>query len=337
MDNITHTVTAIALSNAGLNKKTRYATLALVIGCNLPDIDIVTGFWGSATYLKDHRGITHSLLGITVLAVILAGVIYLLGKREAAAPSKPAMNVRWLLLICWIATASHLLMDFTNAYGVRPFLPFSGHWYAWDIEFIFDPLLLVILLAGLAVPGLFRIVTEEVGARKPGFRRGAIVSLCGVVALWGLRDIVHRRVVNMLSAVTYNNENPQQVAAFPAPTNPFQWTGVVETQSGFTVVDADALAGNVDRRSERVFQKPQDSPALEAAMDTRTVKIFLDFARFPWAEIEPTDNGETVIFHDLRFYSPELNRGGFVALVKFDKDMHIVSQSFSLAGPLRND
>src|SRR5207244_8174094 len=66
MDNLTHTLTGVALSQAGLNRKTRYATLALVIGSNLPDVDIVTRLAGSATYLKYHRGITHSVLGVTM-------------------------------------------------------------------------------------------------------------------------------------------------------------------------------------------------------------------------------------------------------------------------------
>src|SRR2546425_11547494 len=86
MDNLTHTLTGVALSQAGLNRKTRFATLALVIGSNLPDVDIVTRLAGSATYLKYHRGITHSVLGVIVLSALLAGAIYYLG--GAARPPK---------------------------------------------------------------------------------------------------------------------------------------------------------------------------------------------------------------------------------------------------------
>ena len=144
MDNITHTLTAVALSQAGLNRKTRYATLALLVGSNLPDIDIVARLGGSAAYLNYHRGITHSILGVVTLGALLAATIYYLG-RKASPPNKrsvPPLDGPWLLAICLISTAGHVLMDFTNAYGVRPFMPFSGRWYAWDIMFIFDPLLL---------------------------------------------------------------------------------------------------------------------------------------------------------------------------------------------------
>ena len=65
MDNLTHTLTAIAISQTGLNRKTRFATLTLILAANAPDLDILAGLKGGIAYLKYHRGITHSLVGIT--------------------------------------------------------------------------------------------------------------------------------------------------------------------------------------------------------------------------------------------------------------------------------
>src|SRR5512142_905480 len=224
MDNITHTLTGLALANAGLNRKTRFATAALVIGSNLPDLDILWSMGGGATYLKYHRGITHSILGAAVLAVLLATIICLVGRRfPPPNKSRPTLDARWIFLACLIALGGHVLMDFTNAYGVRLFLPFSYRWYAWDIMFIIDPLLLAILIGGIAVPALFGLISEEVGARKPGFRRGAVVSLTMMLLLWGLRDVSHRRVLEQLDSHTYGGEGPVQIGAFPAPANPFEW------------------------------------------------------------------------------------------------------------------
>lgn len=336
MDNITHTLTGVALANAGLKRKTRYAMLALVVGSNLPDIDIVSEFWGTATYLKYHRGITHSILGAAVLACALAAVIYYFGRR-ASPPKKasPPLNARWLLVICAIALECHVLMDFTNQYGIRPFLPFSGRWYGWDIMFIIDPLLLAVLVAGIAIPALFRLISEEVGARKPGFQLGAILSLCFLVGLWGLRDLAHRRVLHQLDAHLYKGENPLRVGAFPTPANPFDWVGVVETDSAFHVLTTSALSNDVDTPDERVFYKPESSPPLEAAEKSRTARIFLDFARFPWALVEPTEKGYDVTLRDLRFYSPQSRRTGFVTEVVLDKNLDVLSQSFSFRGRSR--
>jgi inner membrane protein len=221
-------------------------------------------------------------------------------------------------------------MDFTNSYGVRPFLPFSGRWYAWDIMFILDPLLLLLLCLGLGLPTLLRLVSEEVGARRSRPAYGAVFSLCALLFLWGLRDVAHRRVLGFLEAHTYSDQNPLRVGAFPTPFNPFAWMGVVETDTTYQVLPTSALENDVDPRSALQFHKPQASPALDAALATRTGRIFMDFARFPWAQTEESDEGFDVQIRDLRIYS--VNRGGFLAEIKLDKALRVSSESFSFTG-----
>jgi inner membrane protein len=330
MDNLTHTLTAVALSQAGLHRKTRFATLTLIAAVNLPDLDLISRFWGSATYLKYHRGFTHSILGVTLLAFLLALTIYFLGRKAKPKPGPP-LSLRWLLILAWIGTASHLLMDFTNSFGVRPFLPFSGRWYAWDILFIFDPLLLLLLCLGLGLPTLLRLVSEEVGARKSRPAWGAVFSLCALLFLWGLRDLAHRRVLGLLEAHTYSEQNPLRVGAFPSPVNPFEWTGVVETDTAYAVLPANALADDVDPRAARQFHKPEASPALNAALKTTTGSIFMDFARFPWARAEENEEGFDVQIRDLRFYT-NYGGSGFLAEIEMDKALHVRSESFSFLG-----
>jgi inner membrane protein len=337
MDNLTHTLTGIAISQVGFNRKTRYATLALVIGSNLPDIDSVSGFWDSVTYLEHHRGITHSIIGAAALGMALAAGIYFLGKRARPKATGPPLDGRWLLLACCVATGSHLLFDFTNSYGVRPFLPFSGHWYAWGIEPIIDPLVWLALIAGLGLPALFRLITEEVGARKTGFQTGAIFSLCAIVALWGLRDFSHRRALNMLDSVRYHQANPLRLGAFPTFTNPFDWTGVVETSGAFYVLPVSTLSASLELANARVFHKSEPSAALKIALETRTARVFMDFARFPWSEVVPTESGVTVIVRDLRFQPANSRGGGFAIRIKLDHQWHVLSQEFDFSGTFHHD
>lgn len=332
MDNLTHTLTGLAISQAGFSRKTRYATLAIVIGANLPDIDLVSRLGGNLDYLEYHRGITHSILGVTVLGALLAGVFYFLGKRVRPPKKGPGLHGGWLLLGCWVATGSHLLLDFTNSYGIRPFMPFNNHWYAWGIEPIVDPLLLAILIAGLGLPALLRLVTEEVGARKTGFQAGAIFSLCAMVALWGLRDFSHRRALNMLNSVTYYQAVTQRLGAFPSFANPFDWTGVVETSRAFYVLPVNVISAKLDLRDAHHYQRPEPSPALKAALATHTGKVFMDFARFPWAQVIPTGKDTTVIVRDLRFQQATASRGGFAIRIELGPDLHVLSQQFSFTG-----
>jgi inner membrane protein len=337
MDNVTHTLTAFALSHAGLNRKTRFATLAVVIGANLPDVDAVTWLDSTATYLKYHRGITHSLVGVTVLALLLAAALYLLGKRAAPKKSGPPLAAGWLVLAAWVGTSSHLLLDFTNAYGVRLFLPFTDRWYAWDIMFISDVPLLIFMLAAFGVAGVLRLTSEEVGARKPDFRRAAIVVLVALPLLWLVRDVAHRRAVTWLDSHLYAQESPRRVGAFPGPFNPFQWVGVAETATAFHTleVSAGAFWGEPSAREVRVFYKSETSPALDAALSTRTAEIFLAFARFPWARAEETRDGYVVEMRDLRFFLPQLERRRFVAEIELDRELRPRSEWFRFAASSR--
>ncbi len=361
MDNLTHTLTGIALSQAGLNRKTRFATLGLILGSNAPDVDIVTRFRGSITYLEYHRGITHSLLGASGLAVVLWALIYPVGRLARAKPSAPPLNGRWLFLLCWIAALAHILLDLTNAYGVRPLLPFSGRWFAWDIMPIIDPTLLLLLVCGLGLPLLFRLVSEELGARKTGYRRGAVAALAAMMLLWGLRDFSHRRVLALLEANNYGDEPPVRAGAFPG-LNPFVWRGVVETDSAYHVLPANALASDVAADYATSFRKPQSSPALTAALQTHAGRVFSNFARFPWAQVEvissaqtgsgqggPEDNiaaqpqagigfkggsqadvdGYEVRIHDLRFGAES---GAFQATIRLDRNLQARSEAFTFMG-----
>jgi len=334
MDNLTHTLTAVALSHTGLNRKTRFATLTLILGANAPDLDLLAGLKDGATYLKYHRGITHSFLGIVVLGIILCGFVYWVGKRVRPKPNL-SLTAPWLLLAALLGTASHLLLDFTNSYGVRPFLPFSARWYAWDIMFIVDPLLLSLLTLGLGVPWLLRMVSEEVGARQPRLIKGAIFSLCALVAWWGLRDFAHRRALSILDSRTYAEENPLRLGAFPSPGNPFVWTGVVETEGFLHVLRVNAWNSNSPPEEAGTFNKLEASPALEAARKTRTGRIFMDFARFPSGHLEESADGFLVSLRDLRYYSVPAQSRNFVADIELDKNLRPRSESFHFTAPLR--
>jgi len=334
MDNLTHTLTAIAISQTGLNRKTRFATATLILGANAPDIDVLAALKGSVAYLKYHRGITHSFVGIIVLAIIIWGLMYWMGKRVKPKAGLP-LNRRWLLFAALLGTGSHLLLDFTNAYGVRPFLPFSGRWYAWDIMFIFDPLLIVLLILGLGVPWLLRLVSEEVGARKARLVPGAVFCLGAIVALWGIRDFAHRRALGILDSRTYSGEVPQRFSALPAMVNPFTWMGVVETETSFHVVHINTLNANSMPEDVGTFEKPQPSPALTAAMRTRSGRIFLDFARFSWAQVEESDEGYRVNLCDLRFYNESARSRGFTLEVELNNNLRTRSENFYFAAARR--
>ncbi len=177
MDNFTHTLVGAVLAETGLKRWTPLATTTLLLGANFPDIDIVVGLFDSLTYLEHHRGITHAIVAIPLLSLLLAGLVYV-GSRwwQRRRPGHQRAKFWPLFWLSLISMSTHPLLDFTNSYGWRPFLPWDHTWFYGDIDFVVDPwlwaglggaLLLVtattrarlvrwsVLFAALAVPVLF--------------------------------------------------------------------------------------------------------------------------------------------------------------------------------------
>ena len=95
------------------------------------------------------------------------------------------LSFRMLFLASLAGLGSHALLDYTNSYGIRPFLPFDGRWFAADLVFIVDPWMLAILAGGLLLPFLFRLIHQEIGAKAGGSGGGAFVASTLVVAILG--------------------------------------------------------------------------------------------------------------------------------------------------------
>jgi inner membrane protein len=169
--------------------------------------------------------------------------------------------------------------------------------------------MLTAMFVGLVLPGLFALITEEIGSRKPQFRGrgGAILALVCVAAVILVRDYEHRRAVSALNARTYRGEDPLRASAFPQPISPFSWNGVVETQDAFYLLPVDSATGEVDPENlQVVIFKPAETPVTLAAKRSYLGQVYLDWAKHPLVTAEELEGGRhQVQFEDLRFESVE--------------------------------
>jgi inner membrane protein len=318
-------LTGACMSRTGFNRKTAYATLTMLFAAEAADCDILWQIKGPIATFQHHRGITHSFVGVPFMAAAtLLGVYVLhriwLGRRKPR-PGYPPLRWGLLYWLALLAALSHLLLDYSTAYGIRLFEPFNYRWYAWDIMFIIEPAMLVILALGLAIPWLLGLVNQEIGARSkgPGGRGGAIFALICVAVLWGYRDFQHRHALDAMNAITYNGATATRMAAYPYPVNPYRWLGVVETADFFQTFPVDSRGPEVDPRGEaRTYYKPEETPASEAAKASYFGRVYLDWAVFPLVEtqkLEGDPKGYLVDFEDLRYAYPGRSvLGGFVLL-----------------------
>jgi inner membrane protein len=338
LDPLTHVLTGVAISRSGLNRKTALSTLTLAIAAEIPDVDIVLRLKGPVTEFAHHRGITHTFVGAPFMAAAALGVVYLIaGRPRTAAIGDESSPPRWPLLYAYalLGVLSHLLLDFTNNYGLRPLDPFNYRWFAWDIVFIVDPIIMAALLFALIAPWFSGLISGEIGARRSRYRgRGsAITALVCMVLVWWVRDYSHRRAITLLNQQTYQDQEPIRVSASPNPFNPFSWLGIVETQDFFMTLPVDSLAGEVDpQRTAVTLYKPEETPITLAAKKSPLGRAFLDWARYPYVEtevLEAPQSGFIVHMHDLRFAYPWLSLHGvpLSMSIRLDKKLNVVSQS----------
>ena len=308
MDNLTHSLFAVTLANAGIRRAGRGATAALLVASNVPDIEVLTAFTdGRTAYLAAHRGPTHGPLAL-VLALAVAGGVWLAqrirGRREGAA-SGPA-----LLAASVVGVVGHVAMDLATSYGTRVLSPFSQAWYGVDLLPIADIYLWVILAVLLAA-----------GAARPEWRQrlavAALALTAGNYALHlGAKQAALREAVTIQAhAVPGSSPSPHVAfrylgpgepaelpAAIPTLQSPFRWRLITRTPGGFEVRETDLLASDSGSGSAPIEFPDDRSAAVERASQAPVARTFLAFSRFPSAEAMRHSNGDvTVHWYDMRF------------------------------------
>jgi inner membrane protein len=299
MDNLTHSLTGLALARTGLKRFCPHGTLLMILAANAPDIDIIALQGGAFNYLKWHRGYSHSVPGLPLLAAITVLVV--------AAVYRQTMPWIRAWLLCCIGVGSHLLIDWTNSYGVRFLLPFSSLWSHLDLNSLYDGWILSVLIFSALWPTFAGLVSSEIGARPSPGRGMALFALTFFVLFDSARATLHHGVIEQLEARLYEDAPPLLTAALPEPFSPFEWTGIVETRDSYRVSRVYTLA-DANPQTADVFYKPAARQSIENAKRTEPFRYFLYFARFPvWSEAPAEVNGvegTRIDLTDLRFGVP---------------------------------
>jgi inner membrane protein len=203
VDNITHSLVGVALADLAMGRRATKGQRPLFVGAgivaaNLPDIDIAYSWITPAPlgYLLHHRGHTHTVAGLAVLALAMFAAYW---SFPSIRKLRLSGRMRFWLLIA-IALASHLALDSLNSYGIHPFYPFDNRWYFGDAVFILEPWLWLILGVAVAWNGHSRmarvaaalvmlgvIVAAALAGAVPPAAVAALAIIGGAFALIALR------------------------------------------------------------------------------------------------------------------------------------------------------
>jgi inner membrane protein len=290
------------MSSGGLGRRTRLGPTALIVGANLPDLDVLAYFAGPLADLEWRRGWTHGVLALVLLPVLLTGGLMLLARIRRPPRSGGAFPVRprQLLLLSSIAIVSHPLLDTLNTYGVRWLMPFSGEWYYGDVLFIVDPWVWLALAAGVAWAWRRRRISR---ARPVTPARLALALVLGYIVIMGLSSAVARNVIIRDVQSRYGGMVHAAMAG-PLPLTPLKRSFVVVQDEQYRVGTFSWLRRpQVDLAKVESFPRRRPShPALAQAESTEVFQRFLGWARFPTFSVdETTEGGYRVHAVDLRY------------------------------------
>lgn len=290
MDPVTHTLVGATLAQSGLKQRTGLGTATLIIGSNLPDVDMLAYFWGGDTALWFRRGLTHGVLALAVFPFVLAGLAFLWGRAVQGRRGRAAVPVRprEVLLLSAIAVGVHLILDVLNSYGARWLEPLSGRWLYGDTLYIVDPWIWTVLAAGLWA--------ARRGTRGPKLALGIATAYVLLMALSNLaaRGFVERDVRRA-------GVEPQRIMAAPVAVTPFMRWVVVEDARGYRVGVFNWLPRPALQLDELPYDVWPSHHAAALATQEPAARKFLSWARFPYYVVQEYATGYQVHIGDARY------------------------------------
>ena len=300
------------MARSGLGRRTALGTATLLIGANLPDVDVLAYLDGPAADLSFRRGWTHGVLALVVLPFVLTAAVLMLDRlvrRAARAVLPSGVKPGQVLLLATLSVLSHPILDMLNTYGVRWLMPFRGEWYYGDTLFIVDPWLWGLLGLAWAL-GVVESRRDRARPSSNGRARSArIIGGLAVLYIGMMFGLGRFAAAASARGVAALGLDPDRLMASPVPLHPlrrsvlvdlgdsYRWGSYAWGQSGFMLA-----AGSIPKNLER----PEIAPLLERP----EARAFLGWSRFPAAVWAPAG----VRLYDLRYAGGETDSWASVVI-----------------------
>jgi inner membrane protein len=286
MDNLCHSLVGMALSRAGLHRRTALATSTLVIANNLPDIDVAV-FATNTLAMSFRRGWTHGVPAQLTLPIALTGAMLLYDRYRKKTSPDQRVDAKQILLLSYIGVLLHVFMDWCNSYGVRLLMPFSDRWFYGDALYIVDPWLYLTLGLG------WWLGNKHARAARIGVAIAAIY----VIAMIGSNLVARREVASGLARAGRPPDTRFMVT--PVAVNPFRREVVIDVGDRYEKGNLwfDPLPHF--RPAGFGIEKGLDDPGVRAALATPRARAFLKWSRFPFVQVDP--GARSIWINDYRY------------------------------------
>lgn len=248
-----------------------------------PDLDVIFNVFGGWAALLQHRGLSHSIVGVGVQAVCYS---WLFSKWDEGRFWQRSFHYSMPIFF-------HVLSDYLTCYGVPLFSPFTTRTYSADL--MMDLCLIPMVFMALALFWMYRKDVHGWHVTRP---------------IWGIWLIyIMVSVTGKVYATRLAPPSSAHVIALPSRANPFQWRTIYQDGANrkYHYYSVDLLYGQ-NGASSSVAMPGEDMP-VQASLKSFEVKHFIETNRWPVARVTANEKGWTVEWGNLLFSVRGLVRG----------------------------
>ncbi|MBM7567411.1 metal-dependent hydrolase [Paenibacillus sacheonensis] len=286
MDSGTHLVMGIGLAGlasidpAVASDQTLYAAVLIgtVVGSQAPDLDGLLRFKSNAAYIRNHRGVSHSIPAVAIWTIAISLLLETIFR----------FRLPWLHLGGWVllAVCVHVFTDLFNTYGTQAARPFTQKWISWNIIHIFDPVIFVSHLLAIALWAL--------GIGHPTVIFPLLYACLIVYYIW--RTVTHRTLRNRLSRLDSGFKEGDEFILIPT-ISLFDWNVVKRRPDGYFFI-GDFRQGKLRWIDSA---KCKEHPAIDRSRNDPSIRAFLYFTSFACADVLEHPWGYEVRWSDVRY------------------------------------
>lgn len=271
--------------------------MGVVSGSLIPDVDTVLKLRNNAVYIRNHRGITHSVPAVLLWPLIISVLLSFIFPEAA-----------FFHLWAWtfLAVFLHVFVDIFNAYGTQALRPFSKKWVAIGVINTFDPIIFAL--------HIIAIIAWMFGAEPVlTFTLMYIVVFFYYLLRFAVKAAVKHAVRNTI---------PDADDIFIAPTmHFFQWRVAASNKDCHYVGRAYGRSVNIYDRFER--EPMPETPYIDAAMEDKNIQAFVSFSPIYRWSVSHVGHLYEVRLIDLRYRSKSYYP--FVAVAHINEDMEVIN------------
>ncbi|MDY6861707.1 MAG: metal-dependent hydrolase [Thermodesulfobacteriota bacterium] len=263
-----------------------------IIASNIPDFDsfLIFNKW---TYIKYHRGPSHSILFILPFALIIAFFFSVFLNKG---------NFYIFFFVSVVALLFHLFFDYINSYGTQLLYPLKEKRYALDLNVIVDLYMLGILFTGYIAGHIYA------GKMSPIALNTLVAVLFWILTL----KLIRINALKKAKVLFKNSKNTLHILpATGSLIKPWFVNIVTENKSNISLYSINTLKRTAEPFHIKTFTKKENERII-LSKKLPEIKVFLSFSRFPVVE----EIKNKIIWRDLRFYQNNKSLG---IAVEFDK------------------